>query len=179
MKDNDITDILDLTFTVNEEVFGQVSGPSQGWGVGGFGGIYVVLVEAAVKWKKTESDSVTVTSPTVSSGDGARAEVWRLKPAGDREEQEGLHRANGQVEGGERSGAADGGSGPRLLRGTLSGKTRQDVALQKNKKVSELWEEELRRQLYERKSLHSKKKSHNFTKKKTVVKSQYIKKQTT
>lgn len=25
MKDNDITDILDLTFTVNEEVFGQVS----------------------------------------------------------------------------------------------------------------------------------------------------------
>lgn len=24
MKDNDITDILDLTFTVNEEVFGQV-----------------------------------------------------------------------------------------------------------------------------------------------------------
>lgn len=26
MKDNDITDILDLTFTVNEEVFGQVSG---------------------------------------------------------------------------------------------------------------------------------------------------------
>lgn len=28
MKDNDITDILDLTFTVNEEVFGQVSLPS-------------------------------------------------------------------------------------------------------------------------------------------------------
>ena len=25
MKDNNITDILDLTFTVNEEVFGQVS----------------------------------------------------------------------------------------------------------------------------------------------------------
>lgn len=25
MKDNDITDILDLTFTVNEEVFGQVA----------------------------------------------------------------------------------------------------------------------------------------------------------
>lgn len=24
MKDNDITDMLDLTFTVNEEVFGQV-----------------------------------------------------------------------------------------------------------------------------------------------------------
>ncbi len=24
MKDNDITDVLDLTFTVNEEVFGQV-----------------------------------------------------------------------------------------------------------------------------------------------------------
>ena len=28
MKDNDITDILDLTFTVNEEVFGQVGVPS-------------------------------------------------------------------------------------------------------------------------------------------------------
>lgn len=27
MKDNDITDILDLTFTVNEEVFGQVGEP--------------------------------------------------------------------------------------------------------------------------------------------------------
>ena len=27
MKDNDITDILDLTFTVNEEVFGQVRAP--------------------------------------------------------------------------------------------------------------------------------------------------------
>lgn len=25
MKDNDIEDMLDLTFTVNEEVFGQVS----------------------------------------------------------------------------------------------------------------------------------------------------------
>jgi len=24
MKENDITDVLDLTFTVNEEVFGQV-----------------------------------------------------------------------------------------------------------------------------------------------------------
>lgn len=27
MKDNDITDVLDLTFTVNEEVFGQVRVP--------------------------------------------------------------------------------------------------------------------------------------------------------
>lgn len=27
MKDNDIEDMLDLTFTVNEEVFGQVGGP--------------------------------------------------------------------------------------------------------------------------------------------------------
>lgn len=26
MKDNDITDVLDLNFTVNEEVFGQVCG---------------------------------------------------------------------------------------------------------------------------------------------------------
>lgn len=30
MKDNDIEDMLDLTFTVNEEVFGQVR-----WGVAG------------------------------------------------------------------------------------------------------------------------------------------------
>lgn len=29
MKDNDIHDILDLTFTVNEEVFGQVCGCGQ------------------------------------------------------------------------------------------------------------------------------------------------------
>lgn len=29
MKDNDIHDILDLTFTVNEEVFGQVCGGAQ------------------------------------------------------------------------------------------------------------------------------------------------------
>ncbi len=27
MKENDITDVLDLTFTVNEEVFGQVEKP--------------------------------------------------------------------------------------------------------------------------------------------------------
>ena len=32
MKDNDITEVLDLTFTVNEEVFGQVRGhPKPKW----------------------------------------------------------------------------------------------------------------------------------------------------
>lgn len=30
MKDNDITDILDLNFTVNEEVFGQVCVKGEG-----------------------------------------------------------------------------------------------------------------------------------------------------
>ena len=31
MKDNDIEDMLDLTFTVNEEVFGQVGTGEGGW----------------------------------------------------------------------------------------------------------------------------------------------------
>lgn len=54
---------------------------------------------------------------TVMPGNGAWAKVRWRQPPSNREEQEGLYRANGQVEGGERSGATDGGAGQRLLRG--------------------------------------------------------------
>lgn len=54
---------------------------------------------------------------TVMPGNGAWAKVRWRQPPSNWEEQEGLYRANGQVEGGERSGATDGGAGPRLLRG--------------------------------------------------------------
>lgn len=54
---------------------------------------------------------------TVMPGNGAWAKVRWRQPPSHWEEQEGLYRANGQVEGGERSGATDGGAGPRLLRG--------------------------------------------------------------
>lgn len=54
------------------------------------------------------------------AGDWAGVKVGWLPPPGDREEQEGLYWANGQVEGGERSGATDRGTGQRLLWGTHS-----------------------------------------------------------
>jgi len=50
-------------------------------------------------------------------GNGEGVKIWRCQHAGDREEQEGVHREDGEVAGGARRGAADRGTGAGLLRG--------------------------------------------------------------
>lgn len=50
-------------------------------------------------------------------GNGEGVKIWRCQHAGHREEQEGVHRADGEVAGGARRGAADRGTGAGLLRG--------------------------------------------------------------
>ena len=50
-------------------------------------------------------------------GNREGVKIWRRQHAGHREEQEGVHRENGEVARGARRGAADRGTGPGLLRG--------------------------------------------------------------
>lgn len=62
-------------------------------------------------------------------GNGEGVKVWRSEHPSDRKEQERVHREDGEVAGGARSGAADRGPGPGLLRGeTQARQARQAFA---------------------------------------------------